>query len=372
VILLGLLLLGGYVAAPYVVHAVAPPAPPIVVEAACSDAPTRAPQLRVATLTPNLTSPVAMIPGRAPSPEMPGGTMFVSNVVFSNGMGQPMLHEWDVSRAQPVFTTEIAYDDPGRKIYVGNPSITRIAKGGDRVFVVTELDKGPNLQVAAFDFAGKPRGVFGFSAGTGASVVANEAWLVVAFKKSATADLEVHLVSTTTKQWREVAHVDVPSETTAIGQRPGALEMLDGRLYVVDRPSPGETRVSELELPSLKTVHTYSRFGPRSKTGYVHLASGNGRLHLLDRGHVVRLSRDLTAEDEHELATDELAIGPSGEELTPGGIGVARTRQDRVDAIGREASCTPAWAGPIPMLACSLDGQGARIARLPPSPRGRR
>jgi hypothetical protein len=81
---------------------------------------------------------------------------------------------------------------------------------------------------------------------------------------------------------------------------------------------------------------------------------------------VVELTADLDVVSRRELRSDELALGPGAELLSPVGLNGAGRRGDFVPDVHASASCTPAWAGSYPLLACAVDVEGIRVARLAP------
>ena len=369
--LLGAVGMGGYLTGARAARAHRAPPPVVVSSTSAQPAAALPTQLHVDTLSSVHTGTVDMIPGRAASPDHPGGTMYVAYVARDGNGGHPRLGEWDVSNARPVFSMEITTSDS--KVDTGNPYSIRIAKGGHRVFVAVEMEGGRNVLIDAIDPAVDPhrfryRHGYDLPGGVETSIVANEAWFVTSFRPAPNRALEVHVVSTSTMRFRELAHLQLQGDTVSKEQRASALALVEGRLYVVERPTSSETRVSELELPSLKRLNSSSRFAPASKLERSQLTSANKSLLLLDRGRLVELGLDLLVRSEKRIETDEVAIGPHGEVLTTGGLEASTVRGELVPSIGGEASCTPAWSGPFPLLACARDGTGARIARLPPVP----
>ncbi|HSO37841.1 MAG TPA: hypothetical protein VLT33_35180 [Labilithrix sp.] len=359
----------GYVA---VTHTHERPARPaaFAVESCDADAGPKLAKIRLGTLTTRHSSLVDVVEGRAASPELPGGSVFVASAPNDRGINRPTLYEWDVSRARAMFTTEIKFEND--KVDTGNPSATRIATGGKYVYVVTELDHAQHIQLDAFERDGKPRGrAWLDGAGSEASVAAAESWVAVAYRPAVHAKTEVHLFSTPTARWPDIGKRELDTDRLAKGQRPAVLAFVSDRLFVAEQPSPTETRVSELALPSLKTLKTYSvRHARTTPLGRSELTgrNENRRLFLLDHGTLITLTLDLAEEGRTTLASDEVAIGPAGEILTTTGLGTPGARGDFVAVMDREAACTPAWSGQIPVLACAVDMEGALIARFPALP----
>jgi len=370
VLLLGVLGAIGYIAATHT-HETAPPlpSPPLAVETCDGgDAGAVAAQkIRVGTLTTRHTTLVDAVEG-------PGGTMFVAAASDNHGRNRPTLYGWDVSRARMTFSANIMFESD--KVYTGDPSAMRVAVGGRYVYVVTELEQGHSLLLNAFDQTGAPRGQTAFAGGSQtvfttaseASVAATESWVAVAYRPAINAKSEVHLLSTPTRGWPDIAKRQIEADTLTKGQRPSALAFVEDRLYVAERLSPTETRVSELALPSLNVLKSYSSHHPKTTSLDRSQLVASGRwLYLLDRGALIQLGTDLVEKSRREIATDEIAIGPapSYEVLTTVGLGAAGVRGDFVNAMDNDASCTPAWSGPHPMLACAVDMQGALVARFP-------
>ena len=86
----------------------------------------------------------------------------------------------------------------------------------------------------------------------------------------------------------------------------------------------------------------------------------------LTDSQLIELTPDLEVVSKRELHAKEVALGPSGELLTPVGLDAPGQRGDYVPDVRASASCTPSWAGAYPLLACSVDLDGVRIARLAP------
>ena len=359
----------GYVA---ITHTHAPPARQATfpIESCDADAGAKLAKIRLGTLTTRHTSFVDVVEGRAASAEMPGGSVFVAAAPNDRGVNRPTLYEWDVSRARATFTTEIKYEDD--KVTTGNPFATRVATGGKYIYVVTELEHAQHIQLDAFERDGKSRGRAWLAGeGSEASLAAAESWVAVAYRPAPAAKAELHLFSTYTVRWPDIGKRELDTDRLRKDQRPAALAFVSDRLFVAEQPSPTETRVSELALPSLKTLKTYSvRHARTTPLGRSELTgrNENRRLFLLDHGTLVTLTLDLAEEGRTTLASDEVAIGPDGEILTTTGLGTPGARGDLVAVVDHEASCTPAWAGQIPMLACAVDMEGALLARFPALP----
>jgi hypothetical protein len=376
VVLLGLLGSIGYVAVTHTHAAATSPRPaPLAVETCdTSDAGAGVSKIRVGTLTKRHSTLVDVAEGQPPSPEMPAGTVFVAAASDNHGTNRPTLYGWDVSRARVTFSANIKFESD--KVYTGDPSAMRVAVGGKYVYVVTELEQGHSVLLNAFDHAGASRGQTAFAGGSQttfttaseASVAAAESWVAVAYRPSFNAKVEVHLLSTPTRGWPEIAKRQIDADTLTKGQRPSALAFLDDRLYVAERVSPTETRVSELALPSLNVLKSYSSHHEKvTKLDRSQLFASGHWLYLLDRGTLIQLGADLFEKSKKEIATDEVAIGPapSYEVLTTLGLGAPGVRGDFVKAMDNDASCTPAWSGAYPMLACAVDMEGALVARFP-------
>lgn len=85
---------------------------------------------------------------------------------------------------------------------------------------------------------------------------------------------------------------------------------------------------------------------------------------VVSRDVLVELTPDLEVVGKRDIHSDEVAVGPSGELLTPIGLEAPGLRGDFVPDARASASCTPWWAGAYPLLACAVDLEGVRIARL--------
>jgi hypothetical protein len=120
--------------------------------------------------------------------------------------------------------------------------------------------------------------------------------------------------------------------------------------------------VTELDVPSLKPGRSYTRPSPRRAVPAKLIADGS-RLFLFDAGVLTELTPDLQVARERSFDADDVALGPSGELLSPTGLGAGRYA-DVVPALGAPAACTPTWLGSQPLLACRLDGESSRVVRV--------
>ena len=157
------------------------------------------------------------------------------------------------------------------------------------------------------------------------------------------------------------------SQSREVGVRYDILEILDGHLYAAE---VNETRlhIVKLAMPSLQPVKMTDVPVAKvaSSADRVQLTHSNKNLMALAHGVVVELTPDLEVVRKRELHSDEVAIGNDGELLSPLGLNGVGHRGDYVPDARASASCTPAWAGAYPLLACSVDMEGIRIARLAP------
>ncbi|MDB5220612.1 MAG: hypothetical protein JWO86_8539 [Myxococcaceae bacterium] len=119
-------------------------------------------------------------------------------------------------------------------------------------------------------------------------------------------------------------------------------------------------------MPGLEPVREADVPMPEGSRGGVQLTQLRGHLAALTGDQLIELTPQLEVVSKRELHADEVALGPTGEPLTPLGIEGAGHRGDFVRDAHASASCTPSWMAAYPILACAVDLDGIRIARLAP------
>lgn len=253
----------------------------------------------------------------------------------------------------------------------------RIATTREDAFVAVTLENGrfTALGKTSLDHhlrSDRPLGGENVPAARNISLAADGRWLAVAY------ELQRHVVSTgglertgvmlyDARAMKRVAAIPF-SQAHESGVRYDILEMIDGRLFAA---SSGLTslHVVELEMPSLKKVRGVEVSTPAMTSDHafrVQLTSTRGHLFALSHDVLVELTPDLEVVRRRDLHADEVALGPAGEVLTPLGLEAPGKRGDFVREVNASASCSPAWAGAYPLLACTVDMDGLRMARLGP------
>lgn len=346
--------------------------------APASSAPTSAarPDLRAPRLTPLSRRPSSLVdvaPGRAPDVDHPAGTVYLAAVLDRVGRGEATLFEWDVASARALEPEGALLYEESNKQDNGKSAEVRIATTRDSVFAAVTLEKGrftvlgssPLSDVHGHlhaDYLPSTRNV---------SLETDGRWLAVAYTlvdpPGANGDIPIRGVllydAVTMKRVSSVFF----EQSREVQIRHDILEMMDGRLYAAEAEHD-KLRVVELAVPSLKVLRKAEvSLAPDPKNGRrVQLTSVRGHLVVLSRGVLAELTPDLEVVGKREIHTDEVAIGPAGELLTPVGLEAPGRRGDFVPDARASASCTPSWVGAYPLLACSVDMEGARIARLAP------
>jgi hypothetical protein len=112
-------------------------------------------------------------------------------------------------------------------------------------------------------------------------------------------------------------------------------------------------RVVALDPKSLREVASYTL--PEHLGEDAQLAIRDEHVFVLARSTVTELTSDLHPLREQPLATDDFAVGPDRTFLGSSGLTPKGSRGDVVPAIGKRASCTPAWIGDAALLACAID-----------------
>lgn len=154
------------------------------------------------------------------------------------------------------------------------------------------------------------------------------------------------------------------SQSRESGVRYDILEILDGRLYAAEADETA-LHVVELALPALRKAREAEVTMPKGSSR-VQLTRMRDHLIALTHDTVVELTPELEVVSQRVLHAGEVTLGPAGELLTPLGLDGLGRRGDFVPDVHASASCTPWWAGSYPLLACAVDMEGVRIARLAP------
>lgn len=266
----------------------------------------------------------------------------------------------DATRAEP------ANPAPARDVRFPSDAVL---KDGDEVVPLVEAEGGTDaISVMGWTH---PRG-------SRASFAVSKGLVAVAWFEGAGRELDVELFI----RRHHLGHTKVIGDAVAAGERPASIVFFHDRLFVATRPTPTETVVSELEIPSLKVIDSYRhRRASSSRHHRSQLFVEGPRLLLLDRGELVELHDYGIGgvnyqPPTHEVDADEIAVRWRNPFLTTGGLDQASLRGDFVPALGTTASCTPAWSRegaawpgpafePFPMLACAVAGGGVQVVRLP-------
>jgi|GEM_PF-5920379 len=325
---------------------------------------------RVSLLWRRPTSYIDVAAGQPPSPEYPAGTVFVAAALDLDRRGKPRLIEWDVARGAPLREGyPLLHDD--QKVDIGSPREARITSTGDSVFTVVTLERSTQSQVRGWhrDSLGA-KGISWFSAAESIALEADAEWVVVGYAQNGPRyehypEAGLAVFSASTLERVATAATRAPARQRDV--RHDYLEILDGRLFAAEEAyAPGGLRVTEHALPSLRVLRSVVvPVRPAERyLGPVQLTSSRGHLFVVGRGAIAELTPELTVVGRRDFQAGEVAIGPSGELLTPLGLERPGIRRDFVPALGTAASCTPAWSASHPLLACAVDMEGSRIARL--------
>jgi hypothetical protein len=329
---------------------------------------------RLTQLTRRPSSMVDVAPGRPASSDHPAGTVYVAAVLDTERRrGEATLFEWDVASATPLDRDGILLYRESDKEENGKSADVRIATTQSDVFVAVTLENG---RFTAFGRAPLPAGASWGSLfapehmapASNISLETDGRWLAVAYDiRNEWASLgglpRTGVLLYDARTMERVASIPF-TQSRETGVRYDILEMIGGRLVAAES-SDTTLRVVELAMPSLKTLHEAKIPTPKGRAR-VQLTSQRGRLVALTHDTVVELTPELEVVGKREIHSDEVALGPAGELLTPLGLAVPGRRGDFVPDVRASASCTPAWAGGYPLLACAVDMEGIRIARLAP------
>jgi len=316
---------------------------------------------------------VDVVPGRPADEEHPAGTVYFAAVLDNeHRRGEGVLFEWDVASGR-------ALDPEGRVIYhesdkadYGKASDIRVAASNDDLYVAVTLEKGEHtvLGRSSLTRRGGPIGPR-VPPARNISLETDGKWLAVAYERTDIVPSDPAFPRTgllVYEAWNMRHAATFPfSQSREVGVRYDILEILDGYLYAAE---VNETRLKivKLAMPSLQPVKMTEVPVPKvaKSADRVQLTHSNKNLVALAHGVAVELTPDLEVVRKRELQSDEVAIGHDGELLSPLGLNGAGHRGDYVPDVRASASCTPAWAGAYALLACSVDMEGIRIARLAP------
>lgn len=349
---------------------------------ACAPAPVAPPgaartdlrEPRLTSLSRRPSSLVDVAAGRPPDAEHSAGTLYAAAVLDSGrGRGEATLFEWDVASASTV-------DPDGRLLYResdkvdnGRSAEVRITTTHENVFVAVTLEHGLLTVLGRSPLGhdyGNPEGEY-LPPARNISLETDGRWLAVAYERTDHATPSSALPHSGVLLYDALSMKRVASipfdQARDAHVRYDILEMLDGRLYAA-APAGAKVRVVELAVPSLKVVR-------QAEVGVANGPDGSARVQLTrTRGHLLALSNhvlveltpDLEVVGRREIHADEVALGPGAELLTPVGLEAPGRRGDYVADARASASCTPAWVGAYPLLACAVDMDGVRVARLAP------
>ncbi|MBX3187017.1 MAG: hypothetical protein KF819_08385 [Labilithrix sp.] len=335
------------------------------------------PDLRVPRLTSlsrRASSFVDVAPGKAPDADHPAGTVYVAAVLANRERGEATLFEWDVARAGAVDPEGALLYSESDKQDNGKSAEVRIATTRDKVFMAVTLEIGGRFTVLGSsplrDVHGHPHAAY-LPPARNISLETDGRWLAVAYERTdyTPPDAELPRGGVALYDAATMKRVAaVPLRAARESQvRYDVLEMMNGRLFAAEANNE-VVRVIELAMPSLTIVRKVEVKIPTASNSShrVQLTSGRGHLEVLCRDVLVELTPDLEIVEKRTFHTDEVAFGPAGERLTPVGLEAPGVRGDFVPDARASASCTPSWAGAYPLLACSVDMEGIRVARLAP------
>jgi hypothetical protein len=347
-------------------------APPPVPSSSVARLDTREP--RLAQLTRRSSSIVDVAPGRPADADHPAGTVYVAAVLGTEGKrGEATLFEWDVASASAlkpegrILYRESDKEDNGKSVDV------RIATTPGDVFVAVTLENGRFTELGRSSLAAGASSENPFAPehmppAKNISLETDGRWLAVAYQLQDHASAGVGIPRTgvllyDAQSMKRVASV-LFTQSRDAGVRYDVLEMMGGRLFAAES-SETTLRVVELAMPSLKMLREAKIPIPKG-TARVQLTSERGHLVAATHDVLLELTPDLEVVGKREIHGDEVTLGPAGEMLTPLGIDVPGRRGELVPDLHAPASCTPAWAGGYPLLACAVGLEGIRIARLAP------
>ena len=326
---------------------------------------------RVVSLSRRSSSIVDSVPGRAADAQHPAGTVYVAAGLGNEARrGEATLFEWDIASAQPLVSEgELLYRESDKEDD-GKSADVRIAASQTELFFAVTLEKGRFTVLgksALPNVDGHPVGE-GLPPARNLSLETDGRWLAVAYERLdyslGTARIPRSGVLLFDARTMEQVATFPFSQSREVGGRYDILEFLDGHLYAAEVKGT-KLHVVKLALPSLRPVKTADVPVPKGNER-VQLTRAKEHLVALTRGTVVLLTPELDVVRTNELHSDEVAIGPGGERLTPVGLEDAGRRGDFVPDVRASASCTPSWGGAYPLLACAVDVEGIRIARLAP------
>jgi hypothetical protein len=347
---------------------------------ACSPAPTAPPpsarpdlrEPRVTSLSRRPSSIVDVVAGRPADPEHPAGTVYVAAVLDNESRrGEATLFEWDLASAAPLDPGGMLLYRESDKVDNGRTTHLRIAAGDDQLFAAVTLEPGGYTDLTKAN-VGHPHGHRVQSEVPpmrNVSLETDGRWLAVAYElpPNARRDEEtgggILLYDGLTLQ--RMAKFPF-SQSREAGVRYDILEIIDGRLYAAEIND--DLHVVELTMPLLQKKREAHVPLPKDERGRGRVQLTRMRDHLIALTHhtVIELTSNLEVVGTRELHATEVALGPGGQMLTPLGLEVPGKRGDYVADVRASASCTPFWAGAYPLLACSVDMEGARVARLAP------
>jgi hypothetical protein len=331
---------------------------------------------RLTWLSRRPSSVVDVAPGHPPNADHPAGTVFVAAVLENEvHRGEATLFEWDVASAQPLRPDgELLYRESDKEEN-GKSENVRIVATSNAVYSAVTLAHGrfTVLKKNGYIAQASSRPQF-VTPARNLSLEADDRFLAMAYERvSYSEDPEyprvgVLLFDAWTMQRVGTYALSAPlagSPAASLGLRFDILEIVDGRLYAAEAQF-AKLHVVELSMPGLKPVHETNVSMPDGFGGGVQLTQIRGHLVALTHDQLVELTPDLEVVSKRELHAGEVALGPAGELLTPLGIEGAGHRGDFVADAHASASCTPSWMGAYPLLACAVDLDGIRIARLAP------
>ena len=340
--------------------------------------PSARPDLRESRLTWLSRRPSSIVdvaPGHPSNAEHPAGTVFVAAVLEDeNHRGEATLFEWDVASARPLDPDGTLLYRESVKVEDGKSENVRIVATSNAVYSAVTLAHGrfTVLKKNGYVADASSREQF-VTPARNLSLEADDRFLAMAYERLSHSDdpeyprVGVLLYDAWTMQRVGTYPLSARASSPAgsVGWRSDILEILDGRLYAAE-PRYAKLHIVELSMPGMKPVHEADVIMPDGGSGAVQLTQIRGHLAALTDDQLIELTPELEVISKRELHADEVALGPAAELLTPLGIEGAGHRGDFVPDAHAAASCTPSWMGAYPLLACAVDLDGIRIARLAP------
>jgi hypothetical protein len=329
---------------------------------------------RLTWLSRRPSSIVDVAPGHPPDTAHPAGTVFVAAVLEREShRGEATLFEWDVASAEPLAADGTLLYRESDKEDNGASQNVRIVSTSNALYSAVTLANGrfSVLKKNGYVADASSREQF-VTPARNVSLAADDRFLAMSYERLYPSnDPEypnngVLLFDAWTMQ-RVGTYALSPvrrSSVVSIGLRFDDLEIVEGRLFVAESVSQ-TLHVVELSMPGMKPLHEAKVPVPKGYAS-VQLTQLRGHLVALTDDQVIELTSDLEVVGKRELHATEVALGPAGELLTPLGLEAPGRRGDYVPDVRASASCTPSWAGAYPLLACSVDLDGIRIARLAP------